>query len=119
MEFEICRLEDKLPEVPGIYFLMNDVELCYVGQTVNLKRRIQRHNNSLNEGIYLGDKLLTPNSFNLIYYIEILDKGKRNELEYELIEEFMPKWNYQGMHSMIDYRAIHPDYRPENINLIG
>jgi len=119
MEFEYCNLEDKIPEVSGIYFLMNGIELCYVGKSVNLRRRIQRHNNSMNEGIYVGGKLLTPNSFDSIYYIEISDKVKRNELEYELIEEFMPKWNYQGMHSMIDYRAVHPDYRPENINLIG
>ena len=114
MEFEYCNLKDNIPEAPGIYFLMNDIELCYIGNAVNLKKRIRRHNNELNAGIYIGNKLLVPNSFNSIYYIQIRDKEKRNELEYQLIEEFMPKWNFQGIHSIIDYRAVHPDSLPLN-----
>lgn len=114
MEFEYCNLEDNIPKTACVYFLMNDIELCYIGSAINLKRRIRRHNNELNPGIYLGNKLLVPNYFNSIYYIKISNKKERIKLEYQLIEEFMPKWNYQGIHTIIDYRCVHPDSIPFN-----
>jgi len=37
------QLDDKIPKVPCIYFLMNDIELVYIGQTKSLKPRVANH----------------------------------------------------------------------------
>lgn len=114
IEFEYCKLGESIPEVPCVYFLMNDIELCYVGQTVNLKNRISQHNSLFNDNIYLGSKLVVPHSFDTIYYYVVEDKYKRRELELELIYEYLPKWNYEGMFYTVDYRALHPSINPYN-----
>ena len=114
IEFEVVKLKDNIPKVPCVYFLMNDIELCYIGQTVNLKKRIGQHDAFFNPNIYLGDKLVVPHSFDNIYYYVVKDKYKRRELEIELIYEYLPKWNYEGMYSTISMGVIHPDLRPCN-----
>lgn len=101
MEFEYCKLEDGIPEVPCVYFLMNDVELCYIGQTVNLKKRIPRQNTIFNTGIYLGNKLIIPNDFDYILYTIVQDEKERRRLETKLINEYLPKWNYEGFYYSI------------------
>lgn len=115
IEFEQYLIQDDIPKVPCVYCLMNDIELCYVGQTTNLKNRIGQHISILNANIYLGDKLVVPNAFDSVYYFVVSDKNERRRLEARLIEEYYPKWNYEGMFSGLDYRSVHPDFRP-NLN---
>lgn len=114
-EFESISLSDNIPELPCVYLLMNDIELCYIGQTKNLKKRMLQENLIFNSGIYLGDKLVVPNDFDSIYYFIVEDRKERERIESQLISEFDPKWNYNGMFSTIDYRAIHPDFNPKLI----
>ena len=84
VEFEVVKLGDKIPNVPCVYFLMNDIELCYVGRTVDLKKRMIVHKKKLVDEIY-----------DSIYYIPVEDYDKLKELEKKYILDFEPKWNYQ------------------------
>jgi excinuclease UvrABC nuclease subunit len=115
MELEVCNLGDDLPEVPCVYFLMNDIELCYIGQTVNLKKRIPRQNVVFNSNIYLGDKLIIPNEFNMIYYFIVENIKERRKLETKLIHDYLPKWNYEGFYHKITLNCLHPSLRPNHV----
>jgi hypothetical protein len=63
----------------GIYFLIKDGKIVYVGQSVNILERIKTHYYSLKE-------------FNRFYYIEC-KKEELNKLEGEYIFKFFPIYN--------------------------
>lgn len=64
----------------GVYFLYNDGELVYVGQTNDIFRRISEHSRS--------DK-----QFNWWRYFEIDDENLRKAIEYMFIQIAKPKYN--------------------------
>jgi len=97
IEFEQRKLEDNLPEVPCVYFLMNNIELCYIGQTVNLKRRIGEHNFRLNPNLYVGDEPIERNLFDSVFYFIVVDEKERVKFESDLICDYEPKLNYCGL----------------------
>ena len=62
----------------GIYFLMNDNEVVYVGQSIDIHRRINKHKES--------------KTFDKIYYLEV-DKQNLDEIEKKYILEYQPIYN--------------------------
>jgi len=113
-KMEFCFLDDYISPVACVYFLMNDNELKYIGQTNNLKNRISQHNETFNENIMLGGKLINPRNFNSVYYFVDWNKHSRIKLEREYINMYSPKWNCSGMFSKISMMAVHPYLRPWN-----
>lgn len=86
-EFERLYLSNDIPEVSCIYFLLNGDELNYVGNTVNLKKRLIGHKKQ---------KIRDYNEwFDSILYLKVEDDKYRKELERKYILDFEPKWNYQ------------------------
>lgn len=73
---------DVLSTPPGIYFLCEDEEIVYVGQALNVARRIGEHMTE------------EKRSFNQVYFIPCL---VNNLLEFEsaLIRWFRPRYNFQ------------------------
>ncbi len=67
--FNFITLDD-VPKVSGVYLLMNDIELVYVGQSKNIRSRLGTHKSNWNNDIYLGDKPMFPDSFDSLYYLE-------------------------------------------------
>lgn len=70
----------KSGDYPGIYFLICDEEIVYVGKSVNVKTRLDQH--SINP-----DK-----NFNR-YFAILCDKEELNSLEAHYILRFRPKYN--------------------------
>jgi len=73
-------------ELPGVYFLLNDDELLYIGQTDNLRRRLYQHKR--------GNWFCYPKLFNKIWFIEKHDAHLRRCLEKKMLGKFQPKFNY-------------------------
>ena len=68
--------------IQGIYCLLQDERIVYIGQSNSIIRRV---------GFHLGQNRKVFNQFS---YIELSDR--RDDLEYELIEKFRPKYNILG-----------------------
>jgi hypothetical protein len=64
----------------GVYFLYNDGELVYVGQTNDIFRRISEHSRS-------------KKRFTWWQYFEINDENLRKAIEYMFIRVAKPKYN--------------------------
>lgn len=102
-EFERANLDEPIPKVECIYFLMNGDELIYVGSTVNLHRRISRHDTTFNPNILLGGELVVPREFdNILYHITKRTK-ERLKLEKYFVEQLYPKYNFNGMFHQFHY----------------
>lgn len=87
----------KVPEISCIYFLMNDIELVYIGQTKNLRSRMRSHNVNFRTNIEVGGKKTTQDLYDSVYYLSIVDDKKiREELEQEFILAFEPKLNWDA-----------------------
>jgi len=65
--------------ISGIYFLIKDKEIIYVGNTVDLHQRLKVHSK---------DK-----DFDSYNFIKEKSRDKRLVLEYEFIKKFTPKLN--------------------------
>ena len=102
--FECVNLDGDIPKVPCVYFLFSDDELVYVGNTINLRRRVGVHDYFLNSNMYLGDKKIGVDTFNKIYYRQESDKDMRKKLEKQYYEDFEPKLNFSGLISHYCYR---------------
>ena len=68
--------------VSGIYCLLQDDTIVYVGQSNSVIRRV---------GFHIGQNI---KKFNQFSYIEL--EGRRDDLEFELIEQLQPKYNIIG-----------------------
>jgi len=90
--FEYVSL-GSIPKIAGVYFLMNDCELVYIGQSNNIKRRIGTHHNNWNCTLFLGDEPLEENTFDGIYFFECDYKPERKEYETMFKEDYSPKLN--------------------------
>lgn len=84
---------DNLPQVPGIYFLMNDCELVYVGQSNNIKNRLNVHHNMWNCTLFLGDEPIGEDTFDSVYYLKVDYKPERKAYEYMFRGDYWPKLN--------------------------
>lgn len=72
----------RVPEVlAGVYFLILDEEVVYVGQSSNIHMRLQSH---INQDVKLFDDA---------WYISEKDKPKRLYLEMNLIQMYKPIYN--------------------------
>ena len=90
--FEFASL-DNLPKVSGVYFLMNDCELVYIGQSKNIRSRVGNHHNIFNCTLFAGDKPLEEDTFDSIYYLECDYKPERKSYEYMFRDDYWPKMN--------------------------
>lgn len=92
---DFCLLKDA-PSIPGIYFLMNDIELVYIGQSKNIRRRVSEHSGNWNCQLILGNEKLEEDSFDGLYYFECDYKPERKEYEKMFIEDHAPKFNFDN-----------------------
>ena len=104
-DFEDMTNEDfkNFKGIPGIYFLMNNDELIYIGQSYNIKKRIKRH-------AWAGFK-----TFNWFMYLKIEQPWERDLLETLYIEQLQPKYNHTGEYDeltwkMIEFNEIKKDF---------
>jgi len=91
--FEFKKISDDILDIKSVYFLMNDNELLYVGQTKQLKKRIQQHQIAKNPQIFIGDKKLLDDEFNGLFFMEIEDDLERRIIELCYIFKYQPKMN--------------------------
>lgn len=71
----------------GVYFLMNEWELIYVGKTTKLVQRIKGHKN---------DTVLLK-EFDGIFFLPIEEGWEMDILERTYIEMYQPKYNKLGV----------------------
>ena len=105
--FEFCKLKDA-PHIPGIYFLMNDVELVYIGQSKNIYFRILAHNRKYNCDTFYGNIPLYPDMFDSLFYFRCDYKPERRSYEDMFKEDYFPKLNGNewdiGERIVLDFR---------------
>jgi excinuclease UvrABC nuclease subunit len=90
---DYCLLKDA-PKIAGVYFLMNGIELVYIGQSKNIRDRLSVHNSNWNCQLTLGNEKLEEDSFDSLYYFECDYKPERKEYEKMFIEDHTPKLNF-------------------------
>lgn len=90
--FEFCDLKN-IPSVASIYFLMNDDELVYIGQTKDLHKRVLLHKLKYNCNLSVNNTPLFPDMFNSVYFLECDYEPERKEYEKMFIEDYFPKLN--------------------------
>ena len=98
-KMKICNDIKIVPIVSCIYFLFNDIELIYIGQTGNLKQRIAFWNRILNYDITskgLSAQITMKKIFNRVFFLEEKSKRKRLDIEAEFIYNYKPKINEFG-----------------------
>lgn len=82
----IVRLSVKIkkePIIQGIYFLLYNDEIVYIGQAIDILARIKMHRSN--------PRL----KFLKYFYIEYNSKEERTRLEKKYIENFCPKYNIE------------------------
>ena len=77
-QMEIAK-STSIPELCGIYFLLNNAELVYIGQSKNIAKRIKTH--------------FIDKTFNTVLFLNIDQEWERLILEKLYIELFSPKHN--------------------------
>lgn len=91
-------LTDKIPKSSCVYFLFNDIELVYIGQTQNLKQRLQWNNSVINANWFIGNKPMDSFIFDSVYYLPVVNKKEeRLRIEREYLEMYNPKCNWSGI----------------------
>ena len=92
IECDLCNLSNGNP---CIYFLFNDIELVYIGQTRKLKERINSHiNDKFWQYNYDMRKYERIEEFNKVFYLPASSNlNEREALEQEYIENYEPKFN--------------------------
>lgn len=101
--------------VPGIYALIHNNQVIYVGQSVNVRKRLLQHakytsrikelqktrinHNCITYKIQFDRYTFIQNNFDSISYlwIEEADRDKRNQLEEYYINKYKPVFNYAGV----------------------
>lgn len=80
---ELPRESDykNLPSEAGVYFIVKNSIIYYIGESDNIRNRIQQHKHTL--------KILNPE----IFYYLVEDKDERKSLEKELILKHKPSLN--------------------------
>jgi len=87
-----------------VYFLLQDEEIVYVGQSGGLGQRIQMH---------LSDKI-----FNRFFYFCVTTREEAIILEKEYIEDFCPKYNIVNNHLLEAHKQDRKDEkRKEELGL--
>lgn len=108
---DFCLLKDA-PKISGIYFLMNGIELVYIGQSKNIRSRLSGHNSNWNCQLYLGNEKLGEDSFDGLYYFECDYKLERKTYEEMFIEDYAPKlnsddWNLNILKIIAEFQRNH------------
>lgn len=98
--FNFVVLNDA-PKLPGVYFLMNNIELVYVGESKNIRSRLSSHKSNWNNDIFVGGKPMFPDSFDSLYYLECKYTPERKAYEEMFIDDYGPKLN--GYDILRDY----------------
>jgi len=87
---------DEIPKerFPCIYFLFNDDELVYIGETLHLKPRIRKQIERFNCPIKVGDSKLWQDNFNSLSYKKAsVDSLERKREERIFKDKYAPKLN--------------------------
>jgi excinuclease UvrABC nuclease subunit len=81
----MIEITDFTLNAPGVYLLLNDIELIYVGKTKHLNQRLQTHKT--------GGWFYYPKDFNRVFFEEIYMESDRKSFENKMIDEYYPKYN--------------------------
>lgn len=92
-QFEYFAIDEGLPKVPCVYFLMNDDELVYIGQTKDLKQRTNQHDHEWNCDLFFGEVPVYHNEFDSGYYLIVEYEKERLEYESMFRSDYWPKLN--------------------------
>lgn len=89
-------IDINIPSCSSVYFIYNkDLELIYVGQTNELRRRLVNHispNTALNT-TWMKNVRIPYKEVKYYSYIEINDYMLREAIEKIMISQFRPKYN--------------------------
>lgn len=117
--FNFVTLENA-PKVSGVYFLMNDIELVYIGQSKNIRNRLGTHNSNWNNDIMLGDEPMFPDSFDSLYYLECDYKPERKAYEDMFKEDYSPKLNnYDVLRNYLEPKRLREQEERKLKELLG
>ena len=81
----MIELTDFNIDIPGVYLLINDIELIYIGKTKHLKNRLKEHKN--------GSWFYEKREFNRVFFEHIDNEKDRRLFEKQLLSESYPKLN--------------------------
>jgi hypothetical protein len=84
---DILETSMEIPKTCGIYFLINNNEIVYVGQSINIHQRLQKH--------------LYEKQFDKINIIPC-ERFELNRMESLYINKFKPKLNVAGINNAGD-----------------
>ena len=100
----VSSANTNVPARPGLYAIGHD-ESClgleskrvyvYIGQTDNLRRRLEQHSPRKEKKLGLR-KYLQANVGRAKYWYAVADEKKLNGMERQLIRQFAPRFNIQG-----------------------
>lgn len=76
---DICTTAQPFIGLPGVYFLVFQNEVIYVGQSDNVYRRLDEHRPRI--------------KFDAWHFITVTDRKQRLEVERRYIAALSPKWN--------------------------
>jgi len=87
-EMNCVAVDSEIPVCPCVYLLFNGDELIYIGQTSNLKTRVQNHIN----------KNISGKIFDRVFFLVAPEEEDRLLIEKKLIDFYRPKYNgYTGL----------------------
>lgn len=74
-----------LPQSKGIYFIIDDSDILYVGMSRNIKKRLITHTRRT--------LIQENNGFSKVHWLLLENDGERQRLEYLLIKAIKPKYD--------------------------
>ena len=96
--------------VSGIYALIYDNQVIYVGQSINVRRRLLSHHGFKNKIKQYQDatndggkqklefyKFLQEHEKDISFLVLVADREQLNELEEQYITKYQPKYNWSGV----------------------
>lgn len=89
--------------VSGIYAFVHNNEVIYVGQSINVRRRLSSHHctgTKLREGKNPCFYKFLQNHMSEVFFLVVpADREQLNQLEEKYINKYKPKFNWSGVHT--------------------
>lgn len=110
----MINLKD-FPKSSGVYWIVSNEEIIYVGSSKDLYRRMLEHNRYIKKGCEPRHKtklyqFLQTNQFTVHFQLET----NYRQLEQHLIEQYNPKYNQVRAYTGITSNGNRTEYRKEH-----
>lgn len=114
------------PKESGVYYIISDDEIIYVGSSKNLKNRFAKHLDSIRHADKATSQkelyqFLSENPFTVEFQLE----ENYREKEQELIDKYHPRFNQYRAYTNLDtsnelqyYKDYHKTYREHHLDLM-